>query len=58
MEPDLLEVEDNELDEQNYNETEVEDVVVPDEDDVDLSLVKTLDEYELDILNKKVTILK
>ena len=51
MEPDLLEVEDNELDEQNYNETEVEDVVVPDEDDVDLSLVKTLDEYELDILN-------
>ena len=58
MEPDLLEVEDNELDEQNYNETEVEDVVVPDEDDVDLSLVKTLDEYELDILNQKVTILK
>ena len=51
MESDLLEVEDNELDDQNYNETEVEDVVVPDEDDVDLSLVKTLDEYELDILN-------
>jgi hypothetical protein len=33
-------------------------VIVPDDDTGDLSLVKTLDEFELDILNKKVEIMK
>ena len=44
--------------ESHFNETEIEDVIVPDDDTGDLSLVKTLDEFELDILNKKVEIMK
>jgi hypothetical protein len=53
IDPELLE----DLESQ-FNETEIEDVIVPDDDTGDLSLVKTLDEFELDILNKKVEIMK